>query len=67
MVRATLVKNDDATLTFQAVEIEKVGGNMPLSSDEVGASPMYKAGMGYSKTDKDKVMYVRPTTEPYVS
>jgi hypothetical protein len=68
MVKASLIKNDNATLTFQANEIEKVGTDKPMDIPK-GSSPMYKSGMGMKMgpVDKNKVQYVRPTTEAYVS
>lgn len=64
MVKAQLKKNDNATLTFQATEIDKVGVDA-IPTDLVGASPMYKAGM--SPAEKKPVQYMKMATEPYVS
>jgi len=65
LIKTVLVENDDAKLTFQASEIEKVGGNIAIPNNLNGASPMYKAGMG--ALDKNKAVFTRPTIEPYVS
>jgi hypothetical protein len=67
MVKAVLIKNDNATLTFCASEIEKVGVDKPMDIPE-GSSPMHKSGMGMKMgpVDKNKIQYVRPTTEAYV-
>lgn len=64
LVKAVVTKNENATATLQAVEIEKVGTDEPPAL--VGTSPMYKAGMGHT-TDKNGVQFTRPTIEPYVS